>query len=369
MQRIKLLYFTNIPSPYRIDFFNMLGEHVDLTVLFERKDADDRDSIWMSIEDKILNFSPVFLKGIKIGQDSAISIEALKYWRDKQYDIRIVGDYATPTGILSVLYMQLLHIEYDIECDGGFVRDSEGKIKRTIKNTLLKKTRYAYSPGELTDKYLINYGLLPQHIIRYHFSSITENDIRCAREARKNRELYRNKFGLYGKKVVLFVGQIIQRKGVDLLIKSASLLSDEFIILVVGGELTNAYKEIIEQYNVTNVTFLGFKQKEEIREYYAAADLFFLPTREDIWGLVIAEAMSYGLPVVTTDKCVAGVELLNNQKYAIVCSENYKQMAESIQTIMRDYWIDYGRQNFKIAQSYTIEQMTKDHLSSFERKQ
>jgi glycosyltransferase involved in cell wall biosynthesis len=49
-----------------------------------------------------------------------------------------------------------------------------------------------------------------------------------------------------------------------------------------------------------------------------AADLFVLPTRFDIWGLVINEAMACGLPIVTTDQCLAGVELVNAENGRIV---------------------------------------------------
>ena len=42
-KKIKVLFLTNIPSPYRNDFFNELGKKCDLTVLYEKKTADDRE--------------------------------------------------------------------------------------------------------------------------------------------------------------------------------------------------------------------------------------------------------------------------------------------------------------------------------------
>ena len=44
---MKVLYLANIPSPYRVDFFNELGQQIDLTVIFERETASDRDENWM----------------------------------------------------------------------------------------------------------------------------------------------------------------------------------------------------------------------------------------------------------------------------------------------------------------------------------
>ena len=43
---IKVLFVTNLPSPYRVEFFNELGKHVELTVIYERHSASDRDSKW-----------------------------------------------------------------------------------------------------------------------------------------------------------------------------------------------------------------------------------------------------------------------------------------------------------------------------------
>jgi len=62
---MKILYINNIPSPYRVEFFNELGKHCQLTVLFERSSALDRDKRWRAEE--FLNFTGIFLKGKKIG--------------------------------------------------------------------------------------------------------------------------------------------------------------------------------------------------------------------------------------------------------------------------------------------------------------
>ena len=43
---MKVLFMTNVPSPYRVDFFNELGKLCDLTVYFEKKSSDERNDIW-----------------------------------------------------------------------------------------------------------------------------------------------------------------------------------------------------------------------------------------------------------------------------------------------------------------------------------
>ena len=87
-------------------------------------------------------------------------------------------------------------------------------------------------------------------------------------------------------------------------------LDDKYNLVIVGGGQDEAqYRGYIKERGLKNVYLVGFKPKAEVFEYYKAADLFVLPTREDIWGLVINEAMAVGLPVVSTDMCVAATEL------------------------------------------------------------
>ena len=70
---MKIAFITNIPSPYRVDFFNELGKHCDLTVYFEKNSSDERDKSWEN--SKFINFKGVFLKGIKTDVDKAISFD------------------------------------------------------------------------------------------------------------------------------------------------------------------------------------------------------------------------------------------------------------------------------------------------------
>ena len=94
---MKVLFLTNVPSPYRVDFFNALGELCELTVLFETKTAKSRNEAW--IADYIENFKAIYLKGIKIGEAEAFSLEVFKYLSKRKYDIIVIGMYSSPSGL------------------------------------------------------------------------------------------------------------------------------------------------------------------------------------------------------------------------------------------------------------------------------
>ena len=98
----KILFLTNIPAPYTVTFFSLLGGMCNLTVLFERKNASNRNEEWISMENK--NFTAIFLKGIEYGEEMAFCPEVVKYLQ-KKYDCIIVGNYSSFTGILSMQYM------------------------------------------------------------------------------------------------------------------------------------------------------------------------------------------------------------------------------------------------------------------------
>ena len=98
-----------------------------------------------------------------------------------------------------------------------------------------------------------------------------------------------------------------------------------------------------------------------------AADVFVLPTREDIWGLVINEAMAYGLPVITTDKCNAGLELIQNGINGFVIKkDSEKELMEAVTRALSECTI-LGALALHEIKDYTIESMVLTHVNFFQR--
>ena len=167
--------------------------------------------------------------------------------------------------------------------------------------------------------------------------------------------------------MVLTIGQFIHRKGFDVLLEAWTQELDENYTLVIvgGGEEENQYKEYISKHNLKNVHLVGFKQKKEIFEYYKAADLFVLPTREDIWGLVINEAMAFGLPVIATDMCLGAVELIENGVNGyIVPVNNCVKLAEAMKKILLTDETMMSQNNLKKISTYTYENVIESHIKA-----
>ncbi len=119
---------------------------------------------------------------------------------------------------------------------------------------------------------------------------------------------------------VLSVGRFVEMKGFELTIKSFARflqkLSDEEkkktkLKLVGKGELTKKLKELTLELGIEKqVDFIAWVEKSKMEAIYAQSDVFLFPSHEGA-GMVVPEAMSYGLPVVTFDNVGPG-ELLKD---------------------------------------------------------
>ena len=356
--RLKVLYLTNIPSPYRVSFFNELGKLCDLTVLFERRSSDEREESWHDFNFE--NFQGVFLEGIKFRKNQAISLGFVQYIKKNNYDHIIVGGYATPTGALLINYLKFKKIPFILNIDGGMINEKESDLKKSIKKYFVSSASAWLSPGEVGSKYLEHYGANRNKIFSYPFTTLKEVDLLNEILDKDEKRELRKQIGLEGNRIILTVGQFIHRKGFDILINACSQIPSDTSIYFVGGIPTSEYLELKDALQLKNIHFLGFKSKDEILSFYRAADIFVLPTREDIWGLVINEAMANGLPVVTTDRCVAGLELVKDYDNGfIVPVESVDELSLRINEIINndELMIKMAESSLQKAKKYTVENM------------
>lgn len=356
---MKVLWLTNIPSPYRVEFFSMLGQKCDLTVVFEKDSSNERDRSWK--EYSFQNFKGVVLKGIKTGTDQAFDPFIIKYI-SQEYNAIIVSNFLTPTGLFAVGYLKVKHIPYYLESDGGFY-NKPNLLVGIIKKFGISKAEGYFSTGREHDEYYVGNGADSKRLIRYPFSSVKNSDvIKRSLNADEKRQLRCELDIPTDKKIIISVGQFIPRKGFDILLKAVHGLDvDTFII---GGKPSQEYLDLADE----NVRFLPFMKRKEVFQWFMAADLFVLPTRYDIWGLVVGEAMACGLPVITTNRCLAGLEMVREGANGyLVESENVEQLKEKIETALSGSLEDMSDKSIAIAKEYTLEKMVERHMEVLEK--
>lgn len=366
--RIKVLYLVNIPAPYMVSYFNELGKLCDLTVIFEKETSTERDRSWKKY--KFVNFNGIVLKGIATDVDAAFCPQIMRYLKRGVYDFVFISNMATPTGIVAIEYLRWKKIDYFLESEGGFAKSGKG-LKEKFKKHIMSKAAGYFSTTPIGDEYFITYGADKEKIVKYPFTSIYEKDILPRILTDEEKKCVRSYLGMKEKKIIVSVGRFIPVKGFDVLLKAAGELKTEDVgIYVIGGkEPTLEYRTIMKDMKLQNIHFVPFKDKEELDNYYKAADVFVLPTRGDVWGLVINEAMAKGLPIITTEKCIAGMELVKNEENGyIVPVDNTEQLSQKINRIIadKDLRTKMGKNSLKKIVWYTFENMAKVHMNFFE---
>lgn len=360
-----VLFLTNYPSPYRVHFFDELGKYMDVTVLYSDRveDMKHRNAQWFEEGDH--GFRAVRLTPrLQVGR-RYLCFDVLP-WLKKKFDAVVVCGYSSPTAVLAMAWLRLHRVPFYMEVDGGLIRQ-DSKLKHFVKKSLVCMANQWLSTGVHTTNYLVHYGAKEENVTHYPFSSLYERDILEAPVTREEKKELRRELEIPEENMVLVIGQFIHRKGFDVLMRAARDLDSGIGIYFVGGEATEEYLGLREELGLHNVHFLGFQKKERLAQFYKAADLFVLPTREDIWGLVINEALAYGLPTITTDRCVAGLELIEDGVNGyVVPVENPDALAEKIQAVLSADLEKMGRAALEKVRPYTLENMAKTHAEIFE---
>ncbi|MFP5423951.1 MAG: glycosyltransferase [Gammaproteobacteria bacterium] len=149
--------------------------------------------------------------------------------------------------------------------------------------------------------------------------------------------LYNAHPDLKSRKILLFLGRIHPKKGCDLLLQAFSQvahLSDDYVIVMVGpdevGWRSTLQAKAVELGIHQRVRWFDMVTGEDKWRLYAAADLFCLPSHQENFGIVVAEALAMGLPTLITDKVNIWQEILDDGA-GLVCEDNSNSLADALE--------------------------------------
>lgn len=156
-------------------------------------------------------------------------------------------------------------------------------------------------------------------------------------------------------KVICFVGKLTYFKGVDVLIKAASIYEktlDNTITLIVGyGELYEKLINLTKKLNLERFYFLGHHDQNMVSKIYNLADLSIVPSRKEAFGLVAIEALACGTPVIGTIN--GGLQdFLNEEVGALVKQDSPEDLAKKI---IKEIKSDSKSKKSKLAAKYALE--------------
>lgn len=368
---MKILVSTSLLSPYRVDWLNELGKYEEVTILYLEKENNERNKEWL--EKRPENCKYKLMKGVSLPLIGKISLDVLRELKRKKYDIIILDGYGYATQLINIFILNKKKEMYFVNVDGVVPKRNEKQIVRLLKKAFLSKVPYFLCGSYETGNILVGYGANLKRIIHHPFTSLYERDIYKDIISFSDKISLRKKLEIKEKYMVISVGRFSYLngygKGYDVLLNAAERLKKLDIgWYIIGGEPTDEFAKMKKEMKLENVHFVDFKKKEELKEYYRASDIFTLMTVGDVWGLVINESMACGLPVITTDKCVAGVELVENEVNGyIIPVGDVQSLVNSVSKILETEGMveKMGRHSLKKIQDYTIENMARIHISKF----
>jgi len=187
---------------------------------------------------------------------------------------------------------------------------------------------------------------------------------------RKNsKNSLRKKHGFASKNIILHVGRVTKEKNIEFIINSLkSMLNNQTILIITSdGPYKNYLKNLCKKHGIQeNVIFTGYLSKETLADYYKMADVFVMASKTETQGIVLFEAMMYGVPVVVLDSPITG-SFVKRHRIGIVASKN--NFCASVKTMVkankkRKEYILAGKKSIK---KYDIRKSTKDLIELYER--
>lgn len=361
MKRVAII--TNIPAPYRVDFFEYLQKNYlnyQFTIIYSSRNEDNRN--WKIEQEKMGN--SVFLESrtikIKKRYDNYylhIPTGVAKTLKQIKPDV-VVGSEYNPTIIQALQYCKKYKIPFVSWTDGTlFSERNRNFIQKFLRRYVITRANAYIASSSKSKEAQIYYGAKKE---KCHISYLTV-------DVKK----YIQKPQGQGKGKILCVGSLIERKGVDLLLKALAKTNCEYSLYLAGAgpEKDNLRTQAEDLQISDKVHFLGQLNREELLKHYAESDLFVLPTREDCFALVILEAICARLPIVCSRYADGAYDLIEEGKNGyIIDPYNEEKFAACIEKLLENSELrkEMQQHSDKIIEKFRFSNIAKGYMEAIE---
>ena len=311
----KLAILNNLITPYRLPIYQGLSKSFSTYLLLSGEESN-RD-MWKDLDKELV--------GVRVRKVWGFTLQFFEKRSGQVFDprylhinpgylwelLRIQPDVLISTemgfrSLIALLYGFILSKPVWILWGGTLLTERKrSRLKQMIRQLVFKRVTRWISYGETTTEYLLHLGISRSHILQIKNCVDERLYTSCDRPPTLT---------LSPSPVLLYAGQLIKRKGVDLLLKAAKKLQEEghqFSILMVGsGVEEENLMQLISQLELKNITVLPSQSPADMPAIYKSADVLVFPTLEDVWGLVVNEALWSGLPVISSIYAGCAKEIL-----------------------------------------------------------
>jgi glycosyltransferase involved in cell wall biosynthesis len=217
------------------------------------------------------------------------------------------------------------------------------KIKTTFKKIILgklffKKTTAFLVGGKANEDYYKYYGAPDKKMVRFPHWWGYEQFFEKAKKIKPEKENLRESFGITKNDfVLLFVGRLVQEKNILALLDAYKRVDykNKRLFIVGDGPLRSQIEKRIKDLKIHGVSLKGFQQRESLIKFYVISDVLVLPSEKEPWGMVVNEAMCFGLPIIASDRVGAAVDIVRDGYNGFIFpSNNVEKLAHCIKKLI-----------------------------------
>ena len=210
-------------------------------------------------------------------------------------DVRTVHAHGMNAALVSIIGAKLFKLKVIVSTHAIYERD-KSSLTALLVGAILKRAAYVLALSKASKDEVISFGVPERkvHIYRYW----VDTDLF---KPTQNRREMREQYGFEDNFTVLFIGRLIEKKGVSVFVDIAKTLKKINFVIIGNGPLEGYVRD--NDKDIDNLCYLGKKSNEEIANYMNCADLLCIPSQyEEGFGRVVMEAVACGIPVVGSNK-------------------------------------------------------------------
>ena len=264
--------------------------------------------------------------------------------RRERFDAFIVHGYVSPTVWLAILAAKSVGTRVFLRGESTLMYPRSAAVMQ-FKNTMLRGifslVDCFLTIGTRNAEFYRSFGIPDDRMVLTPYSVDNESFFAHRRRNPDEGQSLRRSLGIApDDPVILFVGKLLDRKRPADLLDAYSQLVREFpraTLLFVGEGAQRAELEArVRERGLQRVYFAGFKNRGDILAYYAAGDMFVLPSIHETFGLVVNEAMCFALPVVVSDLVGSSADLVRPENGFVIPARDVSAIAGALRPLLAD---------------------------------
>ena len=343
----RMLLLNNVPSPYFSPLFSMLAESAEWSLKICYISAWNSSVGWAPqsasdfshLTDTILahRYPRIARWGSEqVAATCSLFMLVLK----EKHDFFLIYGYTQLPQLFLIGWAWLRNTPFAIAGDANYYSDKVTGWKRLVKKRwlgwLAQRAAMIVTVGTACRMFWEAYGALPAQLFQAGFAIDNDFFSKAVAQHKGKALKLKQEWGWEDHVVFIYVGRLVARKNVHLLISALPrLASTPVALLIVGdGEEREGLERLAD--HSFSIHFVGAVTQEELPLYYALSDALVLVAREEPWGLVVNEAMASGLAVISHQHCGATLDLVNEENGVVLQDFTVEEITAAMSFVAQD---------------------------------